>query len=489
MSRLGSGFLRHVVLLAGGTALSQAILIATSPIIARLYTPGEFGQFSVFTAVMLVVTAIVSWRYEMAIPLPRSRETASAVFWLSIVICSGTSLVAAAITAALVLGDIVPQSLEPARHELWMIPIGVFGAGLFQTLRSFAGREQQFAAVGTASIAQSVARTAGQVAGGLAGAGATGLAAGYAASQFFGVAGMARRLRPLLGRPRVSALLAAGREYRAFPLFNQWAALITVLGLNVPSIMLAGSFSADVAGHFSMSMRILGLPAILVGQAVAQVFYPKAAQMAHSDEASSNLVERLAAGLLFLSVPTFALLMLHGAFAFSFVFGSQWATAGLYSSYLAPFFLVSFIATPLCSVALIKNRQGTAFLITVAEAGLRLFAIAAGARLQSATWAVGLFSVAGALICVNYIAWVFRLASVRPAAFAWRIRGYVATAVLAASACAVLKYLVHPEIVAVIASCAIFGAHLLWAWRTYRADFGLPSPRPAGTPGIGAPPA
>jgi O-antigen/teichoic acid export membrane protein len=71
-----AGFFRNVAILAGGTAIAQALNVLTAPIITRLYTPNDLGNLSVYISIYSILVVVASWRYETAIPLPKDDETA-----------------------------------------------------------------------------------------------------------------------------------------------------------------------------------------------------------------------------------------------------------------------------------------------------------------------------------------------------------------------------------------------------------------------------
>ncbi|MGQ9623675.1 MAG: lipopolysaccharide biosynthesis protein, partial [Candidatus Caldatribacteriaceae bacterium] len=75
-------FGRSVLLLAGGTALGQAVTVLVSPILTRLYSPEDFGVFGVYASLLGIVAVIASLRYEYAIPLPEEDETAANILAL-----------------------------------------------------------------------------------------------------------------------------------------------------------------------------------------------------------------------------------------------------------------------------------------------------------------------------------------------------------------------------------------------------------------------
>ncbi|MDT2285392.1 hypothetical protein P7H17_03750 [Paenibacillus larvae] len=59
-SMLNRPFVKQVSVLAGGTAFSQLLLVAASPVLTRLYTPEQFGVLSVYVALLSIFTVIGS---------------------------------------------------------------------------------------------------------------------------------------------------------------------------------------------------------------------------------------------------------------------------------------------------------------------------------------------------------------------------------------------------------------------------------------------
>jgi hypothetical protein len=64
-------FNRHVLTLVTGTGLAQIIPLAITPILARIYSPEQFGVFALFIAVASSLSVVATGRYELAIMLPR----------------------------------------------------------------------------------------------------------------------------------------------------------------------------------------------------------------------------------------------------------------------------------------------------------------------------------------------------------------------------------------------------------------------------------
>ncbi|HFU77558.1 MAG TPA: translocase, partial [Epsilonproteobacteria bacterium] len=81
-----SEFSNNVLTLMTGTTIAQAIPIAISPILTRIYTPEDFGIFALFMAITGVFSVVASGRYELALMLPRKEEESINIFALGVII-------------------------------------------------------------------------------------------------------------------------------------------------------------------------------------------------------------------------------------------------------------------------------------------------------------------------------------------------------------------------------------------------------------------
>ena len=81
-----SEFSQNVLTLMTGTTIAQAIPIAISPILTRIYTPEDFGLYALFLAITSIFGSIANGRYELAIMLPKKDEDAINIFALGFII-------------------------------------------------------------------------------------------------------------------------------------------------------------------------------------------------------------------------------------------------------------------------------------------------------------------------------------------------------------------------------------------------------------------
>ena len=69
--------LKATLTLLSGSVLAHALPPALGPVLTRLYSPQDFGQFALLWAVASNLAVVVCARYDFALPLePRPRRAA-----------------------------------------------------------------------------------------------------------------------------------------------------------------------------------------------------------------------------------------------------------------------------------------------------------------------------------------------------------------------------------------------------------------------------
>jgi lipopolysaccharide exporter len=464
-------FARSVTTLAGGTALGQLLVVVAAPLLTRLYTPEDFGVLAVYASILGIVAVLASLRYELAIPLPDDDETAANLLALSLGIVVIMSVLTGFGTWLLADQVVTWTAIPGLRPYLWLLPAGVLMAGSYQVFSYWATRKSRFGLLSYTKTIQAAGQVCIQLLGGVAGSGALALIAGSISGRFMGTGALYRGAPVPLKAIDARKVFAVARRYSNFPIYNSWAALVTVIGTQAPPLLLASFFTVGIAGLFSLTGRILSLPAIFIGQAVAQVFYPLAAREVRDVTRSRALVSQTATALFMISFPVFTAITVIGPDLFAFVFGSEWREAGSFARYLAPWLLVQFVSSPLSTFVLAKEKQRLALLFSVYEAGLRLVAMLLGIFLISPLGAVALYSAAGVFISTVYIRLILRLASSSMTEWMTGMKGYLLQAISLVVVMAVIEHLSIPEIVVPTVLLAT-AAFTLWTVKRQAAKLG-----------------
>ncbi len=417
----GSRFITQVMMLAGSAAIGQVIVVASAPIVSRLFSPADFGISSGYSFVLTILQAVNSLRYEFAIPLPGDDTEASNLVGLTIFLVIFLSLLFSAIV--LVFSDTIVHLLnEPRVKELLpLLPFALIAGGVVLAFNYWLTRRKQFSILSLSQLGGSIGQVAGQLVLGVAQFGAFGLALSFIIGQVASVIVMATKALPLPNlQPRTWPTLAA--RYKKFPLVTAPASLIDILGSNLPSVLFLAFFSATEAGYFSLTMRIMSLPLGIISNAIAQIFYPHLSDKRDNPEALRQFFDDTASLLFVVALAGFGFVLVAGDSVFALVFGSNWLTAGVYARMLAPYFLMAFLTSLISTVALVYNRQQEVLWYGIATVVLRILALLISAVAQSPALAVALYSVTGILTYLVYLVRLMNLTDLRFSRWLWRQR-------------------------------------------------------------------
>jgi O-antigen/teichoic acid export membrane protein len=351
-----------VLAVSGGTLAGQALVVAATPLLTRLYTPAEFGVLAAFAALAYCLVAVASLRYEMAVPLAPDDETAMNLLAVAVAAALGTAgacALAAGLFPGLVRAALGNTGVTPYAGAL---SLAVAGGGVYQALTYWEVRRGRFGTIGKTRFAQNVAQVGVQLSAGLAGLGVVGLVAGDVIGRAGGGGVLAARLRRgdrhLLRAVSVASMRRAAGSYRRFPLLSSWSAIVNAVGLSIPALVFGALFGAATAGLFVLAQRMVGLPLRLVGSAVAQVYLSEAGRTAHADPTlARSLFLRTARRLLLLGLVPTVIVGALGSLLFGTAFGREWQEAGTYAQLLALPFALQAVADPLSQTLNVTRRQ------------------------------------------------------------------------------------------------------------------------------------
>ena len=409
-----SRFARNVAVVATGTPAAQAITIAFSPLITRLYGPEAFGLLGTFMAIVAVATPVAALAYPVAIVLPRDDRDAMGLVRLSTILSFAIALLAAA--ALWAGGDWLAVTLgaQSVANYFFLIPMVMLFAAWTQIAQQWLIRKKEFGVVARSAVAHSViVNSAKSSIGWLHPAGAVLIVlttlgqALYSALLFIG----ARRRYEGSPAKREQGPSTPLRElahlHRDFPLYRAPQNFINAASQSLPVLMLAAFFGPAAAGFYTLGKMVLGMPSTLLGDAVTAVFYPRITEAAHNGENLPRHIVRATGALLAIGIVPFGLVVLFGPWLFSLVFGDDWAMAGEYARWLALFFLFNFINKPSVAAVPVLGIQRGLLVYELFSTGGKVLGLVAGFYwFASDLLAVALFSLIGVAAYSAMILWI-----------------------------------------------------------------------------------
>ena len=349
-----SEFLRNLFTATVGTVAAQLIPVLGYVIIARNYSPAEFGLFATWIGLISIIAVLITGRLEHALTIepdgkPRQRAVISILITISIAtfaLCVPLSL----------LGVYV---LKECRTEMivMIMPTAFFLAAT-QTWHCWCAAEGRFNDLTILRMAQAIAVTGLQVAIGFIRPTATTLAVAHMGGVFFGVLISVWRLP--LGKLPIEwrhNLLSFWSRHRYFPLFSLPADMINSISGQLPLLIVGAHFGPEAAGYLALTLRALGAPIGILGIAVADVFKRHAGANWRDHGQCRNVYLKTFRILALYACGMAVIVVFFSEPLFVLPFGEKWRLSGTIALWLLPVFTLRFMASPLSHTFYIAGKQ------------------------------------------------------------------------------------------------------------------------------------
>lgn len=366
----GNIFFQNIAVVAGGNFTAKLIAILATPVITRLYTPEDYGLYSVFISIIGIVGSFATMRYSVTIPIARDERLADNLLKLCFVITITLSLLW--FVGLAVFGNVIAVKLssEQLLPYLWLLPIVFFTKGIYEALNSWAIRVKNFKLITHTIVSQSISSTSIKIGLGLLGVAPLGLFIGHVAQEAAGIGSLLSKLiktkQSFFKELKWGELKFAANRYKRFPLVQSWSQLLLALGAQLPVLLLGVFYGVEVVGVFGLALGMINLPMGLIGQSVSQVFFAEISKYGNNEtDKIYSLSISIVKKMFIISLLPVAILLLLGPWLFETVFGDEWYKAGIYARYFSLLVLVQFTSSPLVSVFNVFEKQGLQLMLNI----------------------------------------------------------------------------------------------------------------------------
>lgn len=306
----------------------------------------------------MILSAVAALRYELAVPLPETDEDARTLVTLGLLTTVlTTSLLTVVFGLALALWDGELSNPVLTRWMIW-VPLLAGVIAVFQLLNQWALRQHRYNATARRNVIASVSTVLVQLALGWRFPGPSGLVVGLGVGQTLGAATLLRGAHLHLRSTRAQIAHVA-RRYRRFPLLLAPSGLLNMAGVYLPLLLVASQYGAEAAGWLGFTQRVLALPMMLVGQAVAQVYLSELASTHRSrGDHHVRLFRTASQRLAIIAAVSAVALVTLAPSLFPAVFGRSWTMSGSMAQALAVGLAAQLVAAPLSQTLIVFERQG-----------------------------------------------------------------------------------------------------------------------------------
>ena len=373
------GMRRNLSRLASGAVFSQALMVASTPLLTRVFSPEAFGIMAVFSATYAIAIPISTLKFDAAVILPKAGHGAIGLTALVILISSSLALVASG------LGWLAAQLwLLPQAHatNVWL-PLALWLGALYTLTQQWSARISDYKHFARSQVLGAALNIGTSLALGL-------LFGGQPAHLVMGfVCGLAGSLGYMYlshswkfsNTSRLSAisLLRRAKVYRQFPLLVLPTTLLMTIGQNSIPLVLNFYYSIDDVGQFAIANRLLLVPAALIGGALTEAFRSEFVRRQRNRLDVAGLFRRTLGTLTILAIPMFAILAITAHWLFSLVFGTDYEVAGHIARSMILGVAAQFVGGPFASIFVALRRAAIGFSIQIVTTVVPLAMLAGAA--------------------------------------------------------------------------------------------------------------
>ncbi|EAQ40836.1 O-antigen translocase [Polaribacter sp. MED152] len=410
-SFLKKEFVKNVLTLITGSALSQVVVYASILLLTRLFSAELFGIYILFSSATIILKPLATLQFEFAIVLPKKDKDAINLFAFSTLILILYCLLLLLIVSLFKTEILDFFNITVLSNFIYLLPLNVFLFGLIANFDYWNNRKDNFKAISKGMFLKSSSMSATQIATGFSSYNSLGLIPGmligHVLQIFYLLQLTYNKLQPLCKEVSLNRMLFLAKKYKDIPIFNSIINLTNNLSNELPVLLITKYFGLASSGIYGLAVKFMRAPIGVVQQSVNQVFFNKATKLYNDQGNLYALVLKTAKHLLIISLLIFTPLFIL-SYYLDFLFGEGWTDVGLYARILIPWLFFAFLSNPLNSLILILNKQKTMLVLDIALLIFRFLALFCGYYFYNdIIIALALFSMVGMIF--NILIFIYLL--------------------------------------------------------------------------------
>tara|TARA_A100000171_G_scaffold48941_1_gene57139 strand:+ start:1678 stop:2781 length:1104 start_codon:yes stop_codon:yes gene_type:complete len=247
------------------------------------------------------------------------------------------------------LSDFVGKLLGNENIEPWLVlvPTSAFLVCISVALQQAVQRERDFRSTGVAEVLNKAGYVTSVFSGALFLPSLLGLVLGSAVGSLIKSVWLSTKLTSAYWRGGFRSDFQAVSSYKQGAIIMSSSSLLATLGTFSPLVVISNLYGSNALGQFALVISTLYLPSAVLGQAIGQVYFQRAASSFSKGESFYSLFKVTLIQLCKIAVPLYILVMVSSYWLYPIVFGDQWQEAGLYATMMCLASGVAFVSSPL----------------------------------------------------------------------------------------------------------------------------------------------
>lgn len=381
LKRLNSS---HITTIFKGNFISKFVLVIGGLLLAKYYGSSEYGVFSIYLSIMSIFSVVLSLVQEHLIMLEGNEQDVNNNF-------SSAGIISAVLMLLTFLLLFLPFDIP--KNILFL---GIFTGFIYlvtNNAKFLLAKKKLFKLVSLLTIVDSLISFLFQVLfvfikieNGLVIGSLIGYIAAFLASLYYS--------KDYIVKPDFKRYIQNAKKRPELFKYSYPSTLINALGNNIMPILISLYFSDALLGEYSLAVKIMSVPLLLVSSSIATVYYPKAAEINNKGKSRAELfayTKKMSLMNFYIILALYVLTNIVGIPILKLFFNKNWEHLGLFAFLMSFGYLTRSLINPISDILTILKRNNLAMIFNIYLFLANIAAIFIGKEM-GISYLVGIFS-------------------------------------------------------------------------------------------------
>lgn len=360
-----SDFAKNIVTLASGAVIGYGINTVTLPMISRIYARSDIGSYDLVVSSASIIITILCMALTLVIMIPADEREAvqiCKIIWYANII--GTFIIVITLLGISRYYQLFVLNISYGIGIL-LFAVYILTYNLQVIFYSFANRKMKYRILFWNPVIMAVVNASVSIVLGLLGMGTLGYLAGTIFSHILGIVHMRLFVNPFSGYDSPSQLWHTLKKYKAYPLVQLPANLISTFALQLPVQFLGRMYDAASLGGYTMACKLLSMPIALFATPINRVYYRTLVEKVSFGQETGDFAFAVIKNNIKTGIVPVGILMVFGDFITSIFLGDEWRISGRYILILGLMYILNFSVSCVSGTFVAVNQQKASFLYSL----------------------------------------------------------------------------------------------------------------------------
>ena len=374
----------HITTIFKGNFISKFVLVIGGLLLAKYYGAPEYGVFSIYISITSIISVLLSFSQEHVIILEGNEAEVSNNFTSSSII----SIIAMLFCFLLVF---IPLGIPKT-----IIILGIFSGYLSvytNNSKFLLVRKKKFKIVSVLTMTDAVVSFLFQVLfvfikieNGLVIGSLVGFITAFVVAIFFS--------KKYFSFPDFRRYFQTVKQRMELLKYTYPSTLINALGNNMMPILISFYFVSSLLGEYTLAVKIISVPLLMISSSIAMVYYPKAAEIYNKEKDTTALFKytrKMSLLNFYIIFSLYVIINVIGIPILELFFNKEWENLGQFIFLMSFGYLSRSLINPISDILIILKKNKIAFYFNIYLLLANLLAIYIG-KGNGINYLVGVFS-------------------------------------------------------------------------------------------------